>query len=480
MSQSEHSCKAILEQGIQKGLQCNRPKLDNGFCGKHQKQAVLERDMANGLRKCSRYRCTVTFTPITNKDIEYCEACNKAKEEHHQTLTICKWEENECKKEARPSGYCGKHEPRALLLKDAAEKGIRICDDGKRACKNSTENNKLKCENCLEKERGKDNTKYKERQRDLTKCLGCGKEIAELIDGIRGDKVQRCTECYNKLRTVEENRGPRERNYSVEKKANMDKYFTGYIHSANDRNISFDLTKEQFNQLVLMPCFYCSSYNELEVIGIDRINSNKNYSLDNCVACCKTCNFMKGTLSKNAFILQAHKIASHCPIEELSDSEIPTNTIIEISSHIPPMKVGELYRHGKLNLYIEACIKDNRSPLFIEKLKSIEHTKMTYREFNYYFRTCCKADSKIVLSHSTNLRQRISYKEVYAYFNNKNSKYAIDLYQSIHGVMIGFKDDMELLAENWDKLSQDDRKSSIYKIMVKYQNQRAKGSVKSE
>jgi len=46
--------------------------------------------------------------------------------------------------------------------------------------------------------------------------------------------------------------------------------------------------------------------------------------------------------------------------------------------------------------------------------------------------------------------------------------------------MLGFKEDMELIAKNWDTLSQDDRKSSIYKIMVKYQNQRAKGSVKNE
>jgi hypothetical protein len=482
MSQSEHSdlCKAMLEQGLQKGKQCDRPKLENGYCGKHQKQAELEKALSEGHHKCSRHRCTITFIPTTTKSIEYCTSCKEAKASANESVKMCKWEQLICKSKAKDSGYCGKHEPRALLLKDAVEKGVRICDDGKRACKNSTENNKLRCEECLEKERIKDNIKYKEKHEDLTKCLGCAKEITELLEGIRGDKVQRCADCYSKLRKTEDNRGVRERNYLAEKKANMEKYFTGYINSAKNINIRFDLTREQFNDLVLTPCFYCSSYNELEVIGIDRINSSKNYTLENCVPCCKTCNYMKGTLTRKAFILQAHKIAAEFPIEELSDSEEEQDDIIvQLSSNISPMKVGELYRHGKLNEYIEACIKDNRSPLFIEKLKGIQNNKMTYREFNYYFRMCCRAESKEISSNSNRPKQRISYREIYAYFNNKNSKYAIELYQSVHGTMGGFKEDMEKIAEKWDRLSFDERKSTIYTVMVKYQNQRAHGTVKT-
>ena len=59
------SCKAILEQGSHKGKQCERPKLENGFCGKHQKQAEIEKALEEGQRTCSKYRCTVTFIPKT-------------------------------------------------------------------------------------------------------------------------------------------------------------------------------------------------------------------------------------------------------------------------------------------------------------------------------------------------------------------------------------------------------------------------------
>jgi hypothetical protein len=36
-------CKAILEQGSNKGKQCQRSPLENGYCGKHQKQAEFEK-----------------------------------------------------------------------------------------------------------------------------------------------------------------------------------------------------------------------------------------------------------------------------------------------------------------------------------------------------------------------------------------------------------------------------------------------------
>lgn len=480
MSQSEHSqCNAIIEQGINKGKQCDRPILNSGFCGKHQKQAVLDTAINGGKRKCSKYRCTETFIPKTDKNLEYCEKCTKSKETKLETLTLCKWTKLKCNKQAKDSGFCGKHEQRGLLLQEAEQKGIRLCDDGKRACKNQTVDKKLRCEECLKRDRAKDNSRYNERKDDLTKCLGCGKGITELIKGIKGNNVQRCGECYDKLRNIEDEREPRNRNYMIEKKANMERYLVTYIQGAKNRNIGFEINKEQFESIVLMPCYYCGSYNEEEVVGIDRLNSSKNYSTDNCVPCCKTCNFMKGTLSKNTFIQQAHKISLQHPLEDISEDEhTPVNTLL--SSTIQPLKVAELYRHNKFDQYIEACLRDKRSPQFIERLKGIKDKKLSYREFIEFFRTSCKADSRLCSIQKLSDRKRISQKEIYGYFNNNNSKDIIELYQSIHGKMPGFREDMEEIAKNWNTSTINERTSSIYKVVVKYQNQRAHGTVKSE
>jgi hypothetical protein len=478
MSQSEHFCKAILEQGANKGKQCDRPKMENGYCGKHQKQLEMDSALKDGKRKCSTYRCLETFAAKTSKKIEYCEKCLKEKEENLKTLDLCKWEEKKCEKQAKESGYCGKHQPRALLLKDAKEKGVRICDDGKRSCKNTTVDNKAHCEECLSKERVADRKRHTERTEDITMCLGCGKQIKELLEGIRG-KVQRCAECYEKQRKVEESR-ERSRNYSEENKSNIDKYMLTYIQSAKTRNLSFELTKEMFEELVGMACYYCGSFNEKEVIGVDRLNSSKNYTSENCVPCCKICNFMKGTLSKKSFLKQAHKIACYNPLEEMSESEDEIQEQVEgiPSSTIPPSKVAELYKNGKINLYIDACIRDNRSPLFIERIKSIRDKKMSYNEFKIFFRASCKSDSKLCISHASIERKRISYKEIYGYFNNKNGKHAIEVYQRVHGVMDGFKEDMEEIEKKWDTITYEQRTSEIHSVMVKYQNKRANGSVK--
>jgi hypothetical protein len=469
MSQSEHSCKARIEQGLHKGKQCSRPQVQGGFCGKHQKQATIVNGIENGKQKCYRYRCTNTFIS-TDKSVKYCDSCSKDNDYRMQTAVLCKWE-GKCKSRARESGFCGKHEPRALLMQKSSETGVRICDDGKRACKRETIGNKLKCEECLEKSRRADTERYAERRENLSSCLACGKEMGGLLEGIRGI-VQQCSECYEKQRVVEDAR-ERTRNYSEEKKTKLDKYLVSYIQGAQSRNIAFELTKEVFNSLVNMSCYYCGTYNESEVIGIDRLDSDKNYTVDNCVPCCKICNFMKGALTKYTFISQAHKIAEHTALEGIVK---PEQDILEdsiLSSHIAPLKVAELFRNGKLHLYIEACIRDKRSPLFIERLKSITDTKMKYREFKDFFRLCCKNDSKLSGTHGTYTRSRISLKEIYAHINNNNTSFLVELYQSIHGKMEGFAGDIQYIATEWNTMDFHARTCAINKIVIKYRNKRA-------
>ena len=390
-----------------------------------------------------------------------------------QVLDLCcKWSTKICKNKARASGYCGKHEPRAILLEQAIKEGKRICDDGKRACKNFTKDSKLNCEDCLEKNRVIDNKKYEKRKNTMDVCLGCGIHISNLLDGITGTKVQRCQECYNKLRAVEDGR-IRKRNYSAENYANLDKYYTSYFKGAGLRNMAFELSIENFKKIVQMPCHYCNTYNENEAIGIDRINSSIHYIENNCVPCCQICNFMKNTLSKNEFISQVHKIAKHCQLND-SDNNIEPETT-RISSMIPPKNVAELYKYDKLNEFIEACEKDNRHPFFIERLKTV-NKNMTTSEFKEWFRNCCRADAKLMAGKETNNHKQVSQKEIYGYLESKNVKFAIDAYVSVYGEMVGFKDAIEYLSKIWESLSFNERVIQIKKIMIKYRNIRAYSS----
>lgn len=117
--------------------------------------------------------------------------------------------------------------------------------------------------------------------------------------------------------------------------------YRAYKSSAEQRDIEFKLTIGQYISIVTQECFYSGdvpqpyntyltkdgslrklkTYKEIseETIerawintnGIDRIDSSKGYTLDNCVPCCKKCNIMKLDSSKDDFIAQAYKIVAH-------------------------------------------------------------------------------------------------------------------------------------------------------------------------
>ncbi len=98
--------------------------------------------------------------------------------------------------------------------------------------------------------------------------------------------------------------------------------FASYRCSAEARAIAFDLTKDEFRELTQLPCFYCGAAPKIIYApnlpnggyiynGIDRKDSGIGYSSENCVPCCKMCNWMKNTLSVDVFISQCSAVVNH-------------------------------------------------------------------------------------------------------------------------------------------------------------------------
>ena len=79
-----------------------------------------------------------------------------------------------------------------------------------------------------------------------------------------------------------------------------------YKRGASSRNISFDLTIEEFESFWQKPCTYCLS--EIKTIGIDRIDSLIGYQVLNCIPCCTICNRMKMAMTQEEFKTQIRKI----------------------------------------------------------------------------------------------------------------------------------------------------------------------------
>jgi hypothetical protein len=102
--------------------------------------------------------------------------------------------------------------------------------------------------------------------------------------------------------------------YSLFESAKDPNYKT-YKKGAIIRDLKFNLSESDFLDIILNKCYYCGIINETKIGkcagGIDRKNSDLDYNINNCVACCKTCNIMKGILPEKDFIDQCYLIAKN-------------------------------------------------------------------------------------------------------------------------------------------------------------------------
>ena len=106
-----------------------------------------------------------------------------------------------------------------------------------------------------------------------------------------------------------------------------------YIHfkcnaKRKNRNIKFELTKEQVQNLCESPCFYCRKN---RCLGIDRKDNNKDYTNDNCVPCCGFCNKMKMDHNIDEFYLQVINIYNNLPKE--SSTTIPKGSTLQANGN---------------------------------------------------------------------------------------------------------------------------------------------------
>jgi hypothetical protein len=75
--------------------------------------------------------------------------------------------------------------------------------------------------------------------------------------------------------------------------------------NAKSRNYKIELTNAEIKELLHKPCFYCGEEN---ANGIDRVDSTKHYTKENCVPCCFICNRMKNKYSINVFLEKIKQI----------------------------------------------------------------------------------------------------------------------------------------------------------------------------
>jgi len=108
-----------------------------------------------------------------------------------------------------------------------------------------------------------------------------------------------------------ENNPEKVQNNNQNKINNINLQYGVYSRCAGDKNLDFEISQEEFNKIVKEPCHYCNIIQERGFNGVDRLDSNAGYVLDNCVSCCKTCNFMKCSLPVDVFLKRIEHILTY-------------------------------------------------------------------------------------------------------------------------------------------------------------------------
>lgn len=95
---------------------------------------------------------------------------------------------------------------------------------------------------------------------------------------------------------------------------------SSYKKSARTRNLTWELTEDQFREITSTKCHYCGidpsqkhkTNGKLYIYnGIDRVDPTGGYSLDNIVPCCKTCNFAKLSMTRQEFLEWIERVYNH-------------------------------------------------------------------------------------------------------------------------------------------------------------------------
>lgn len=115
------------------------------------------------------------------------------------------------------------------------------------------------------------------------------------------------------------------------KKANARHYkkpykrlYTKLLYSAKKKEIEVSLSYEDFLLFTEEErCYYCNSKvswvshgKEAKSYNLDRKNNSIGYTKNNCVVCCKSCNFLKSNRNEGAFLSHVHRIVQNLGLSD--------------------------------------------------------------------------------------------------------------------------------------------------------------------
>jgi len=159
-----------------------------------------------------------------------------------------------------------------------------------------------------------------EKRERVWECIcECGQFKTAMVSQLKNGRVKSCGCLRSELASKRAKGNIAGVNKLPVGEANLSNVIAGYKRGARKRNLEFALTRGQFKGLTQQNCFYCgarpsNSANSPEsngifiYNGIDRIDNDKGYIVDNCVSCCYICNQWKRAYTQQEFLTRVKLI----------------------------------------------------------------------------------------------------------------------------------------------------------------------------
>jgi len=135
-------------------------------------------------------------------------------------------------------------------------------------------------------------------------CATClrEKDISEYYQKVSDDKVFFHTSCKGCEKAKQKQRRKDDpqpyRNRERKNRLRPEKRFADAKKQAEKRGLSWTLSFDEFCELIKLDCYYCSfklGKPNTTGSGLDRLDNDKGYEIDNVVPCCGVCNTIRNS-----------------------------------------------------------------------------------------------------------------------------------------------------------------------------------------
>lgn len=188
------------------------------------------------------------------------------------------------------------------------------------------------CNTCRENNRIQDMKRDKEHRNEIARVNDAKPERVEVKKQWKEDNYEKVAEYWMNSRqhkiekigvdeywknNAEQAKKWRDNNPDKVKENNENKInsielqYGVYTRSAELKQLEFSISFEEYTEIVNKPCHYCGITHSRGFNGMDRNDNTKGYLFENCVSCCKMCNFMKNSLNGHVFVNRIEHILTY-------------------------------------------------------------------------------------------------------------------------------------------------------------------------